>query len=399
MISVPFAKAFIAAHRLPLAFASALTIAAFTSTPALHHLPKQQRDWAGVGGALVVASLAYATSKQKTANEAETVPPQAFATSKLSTAPLLSLATDAASHPHCMVIGKTGAGKSTVAQFLAAQCPGRRFAIAPHYDVAKADTEWNTCDAIFCVGRNYGNEEDESISYADLVSGNISSPTAYQIMRALMDEMNIRYQSISGFDNHECHNWILDESPAVARALGKAFGNNLAPLLFEARKIGLRLWIISQSDQVEALQIKGMGKIRDNFSYLYLGNTVGERLRKLKKRTPQVPADQRLAVVDSTPCLLPSVDTMYATMKANAKPERFVASMPERAFQVPSPVAIAKRGSYTEAEAEHYAQQLENLLRDEPTLTKTVVLKQWGFSGRTYAIGNQLYEAAKALLE
>jgi energy-coupling factor transporter ATP-binding protein EcfA2 len=383
--------------RTLLLFAPALVVGISSSTVGLSQtkLTDRQRTSASLAGTIAVAALAVTNAvlnnKSKQA-EQEPAFTATKATTALTSVALDELALEQQKHPHIMLVGKTGGGKSTLAQYLAAKCPGKRFVIAPHYD--QTTNDWSACHAVFCTGRNYGTPDDEKLEYAKLVAGEYDSPSAYQVIQAIVTELDDRYKSPLPQDAHECHNFILDETPAIGRALDKAFGHLLSPILFESRKVGIRLFVLTQSDNVETLKIKGQGKLRDQFTYIYLGDSAKARQRQLKRKYPVVEADRRWCVVDETPALIPDLGEIHATVTEAAITNRFIASAPEVTYVLPKPSTLKDREP---TEAEWYALEIgcHELLATTPTLTDTQLAQCLGFKGEYYKRGKQLVSALR----
>jgi energy-coupling factor transporter ATP-binding protein EcfA2 len=366
--------------RIALGFASCLLIAgtnrALVSNPNLR--------LAALSGSLGCAVAALRKSRLSNEGESHIGEPQDLP--QYTTEPLTELATDAAKFPHVMLIGKTGSGKTTLAMWLASLAPGKRFAIAPHLDPSKLASEWTACHGVFGGGRNYGSENDAPISYADLVAGEVPAPTAFQILRCLLEEMDRRYKSTEGFDSHEVHNWVIDETPAIARSLDKHFGELLAPQLYEARKVGIRLWILTQNDNVQSLRIKGEGKMRDNFTYIYCGKQAPARLRSLKRRQPVLDPDTRWCVVDESVALVPRL----ADMQSVPVSDRIIGEFPApEATRLPLAGSLKDRPP-TEVEIQAFVRSYDLLTEENPNISKTEILKAWGFSGRNYRAGLDL---------
>lgn len=335
----------------------------------------------------LVALSAFMTGKRLLNKETEDKTDDDIEVSNtLPVKPLLDVARDSTNNPHIMIVGKTGGGKSTLAQYLAALSPGKRYVLSPHFDRTKSD--WSACHGIFGTGRNYGTEEDDSIEYSDLITGNVQSPTAYQVLKAILSEMDSRYRQEIAFESHECHNWIIDESPAVARALDKLFSVTIAPILFESRKVNIRLWIISQSDQVETLRIRGQGKLREQFSHIYLANSAVSRLKTLKKRPPLTTG--RWCVVDEEVSSIPDLSEMSQVIESNEVPERFIANFPDEEPTLPS-VTVWLRRPPNDIEVELLRRKVDEITEDNPDISDGDLIKSLGFKGKYYNLGKDIW--------
>ncbi len=328
---------------------------------------------------------------------ASTQPALAESTSPaLNSSPLTELSVNGAKYPHVLIIGKTGAGKSTIAQGLAAVSPGKRFAIAPHLDPAKLDEEWRSCHGVFCGGRNYGTEEDEPIAYDDLINNRVPNASAFQVLKALHDEMDRRYRDPAGFDSHEQHDWFLDETPAIAKNLDKWFGKLVSPQAYEARKVKLRLWIITQNDNVKAMKLEGEGRVRDNFTYLYLGDQAKRRLRYLvsKQIRPESELEasyKRLAVVDEIPCEVPDKEVLEARIEGNSPANRFVQFYSGEVVLPETPKPIPKTWDEFSQHWDIY-DQLMTWGLDNGKTKRVIVETLWGYKGKNYSTGCEFYD-------
>jgi energy-coupling factor transporter ATP-binding protein EcfA2 len=309
---------------------------------------------------------------------------------------LTELSVNAAKYPHVLIIGKTGSGKSTIAQGLAALSPGKKFAIAPHLDPSKLDDEWRGCNGVFCGGRNYGSEDDPVISYEDLIHNRVKNATAYQVLRALHDEMDRRYKDPAGFDSHEQHDWFLDETPAIAKNLDKWFGKLVSPQAYEARKVKLRLWIITQNDNVRAMKLEGEGRVRDNFTYLYLGEQAKKRLRYLVAKGVQPESAlavsyNRLAVVDETPCEVPDKDVLETRIDSNTPNARFVQFYSGDIVLPEAPKPVPKTWEDFKDSVRVY-DELMTWGLDNGKSKRVIVESLWGFKGKNYSLGCEFYD-------
>jgi predicted RNA-binding Zn-ribbon protein involved in translation (DUF1610 family)/energy-coupling factor transporter ATP-binding protein EcfA2 len=175
--------------------------------------------------------------------------------------------------PHILIAGKTGGGKSTLAEYLASLFDGIVIAVAPHW--TKGD--FTSADLVIGWGRNEGEAVDFKYSFAEILTGQINA-TVGEFMGALFKEMDRRYtltptQERVG-DNEEPITVILDEFNMYANM------ENLPPitskLLREARKVGIRIIVLAQGTEVEALGCKGQGQIRESFTYILVKNKAKE---------------------------------------------------------------------------------------------------------------------------
>jgi len=195
---------------------------------------------------------------------------------------------DRTKYAHMLIANKTGGGKSTLAMALAKGFKSGNelaIAVAPHWQTG----DFGTADLIVGSGRNYGvsaeEYEEKELKNGDVkVTGEVEVPfreilggrrvTVCQFMRSLMNEMNERYQLVDGVYRSKAENRpyltvFLDEYPAYATMPGVA--ECLKQLIRESRKVGIRLFILTQGTEVKTLGIEGEGSIRENLTFIRLG--------------------------------------------------------------------------------------------------------------------------------
>jgi hypothetical protein len=185
--------------------------------------------------------------------------------------------------PHLMILGETGSGKSTICKYLVSQVNAPCLIIDPH----ASPTDWRGFTVIGS-GRNYGDIATEFERLANL--------------------MQIRYEArdkgISQFDPLIV---IIDEFPAIASSLGKGATDTVKLLAREARKVSIRMCLLSQGAEVKTLGLEGEGSIRECFAMLRLGNFALSHGKSLKDKAigEVMETCDRPAMLDQLPCNLP----------------------------------------------------------------------------------------------
>jgi hypothetical protein len=192
----------------------------------------------------------------------------------------------ALSKPHILVLGETGSGKSTLVKFLVSHAAAPSIVLDSH----AAPDDWQNMNVIG-MGRNY-----RAIGEA------VSQLVAF---------MDTRYQARSqGQKQFEPLLVLIDEFPAAAANLGKAFTDNIMLLVREARKVSIRLIILSQGSEVKTLGIEGQGSIRECFAIVAIGKFATDRAKALKDEQIKhfIESAQYPAMLDDLPCELPKID-------------------------------------------------------------------------------------------
>lgn len=160
-------------------------------------------------------------------------------------------------YPHLLLLGKTGAGKTHLAERLLSLLPGDRLVISPHV----RPSEFPGVPKVG-MGRDYG-----AISEA---------------LAELEQEMQQRYEAYAkGINAGRWLNVVIDEYPAIAAYCKNASGV-IQVLAREARKVRIRLIILSQGAEVKTLGIEGQGSLRECFTFCRGRGFVEDHARRLK---------------------------------------------------------------------------------------------------------------------
>lgn len=198
----------------------------------------------------------------------------------------------ALSKPHVMLLGSTGDGKSTLAKHLAANCTAYTIVIDPH----AAPDDWGNLP-VYGAGRNY-----KEIA---------------EIMKVILDLMQARYDARNqGQKQFEPLVVICDEYPAIVASAeaGKVSSSWMKLVSREARKVAIRLVVLTQSPEVKAIGLEGEGSVRDNFCFIKLGEFALDQAKGLKDEAIKLAVEScdRPAMLGNLPCNIPQLSDRVA---------------------------------------------------------------------------------------
>lgn len=192
----------------------------------------------------------------------------------------------ALSKPHMLLLGETNSGKSTLVKFLVSHASAPSLVLDSH----AAPDDWQNMNVIG-MGRNY--------------------PAIGQEVDRLVELMNNRYELRGqGQKQFEPLIVVLDEFPACVANLGKSFTENIMLLVREARKVSIKLIVLSQGSEVKSLGIEGQGSIRECFAMIAIGKFATEKAKSMKDEQIKtfIESAQYPAMLDDLPCQLPKID-------------------------------------------------------------------------------------------
>lgn len=287
-------------------------------------------------------------------------------------------------YPHMLLLGNTGAGKSTLAEFLGIKLQlGKRYVVAPH----RKPGEWQGFDGVYAGGRNYGSTDDPRLTWAEVTAS--QTATAYQVLRAISAEMSRRYTlRDQGIEEWEFIDLYLDEVPALAANVPH-WASMVPSLIMEARKVGIRLWFLTQGDLVKMLGMEGKSALRQSLTYIYLGEFASDRKDELVKAGKLKGAEldhlekaDRPCIVNETVADLPHVSDMKA----------YIASKVQPTAARPQPVKAAAEGPGSPAFAKHedlLNQAIE--LLDQGLSKDQIIFGAWGYHGAEIEVGRKMW--------
>lgn len=231
---------------------------------------------AQIGGCCESSGMATMTTESSASDWGETEDQQG-----VTPFDWIDFRTNRDAYPHIGIAGKSGGGKSWLAEYLASCFDGIVVAVSPHWKKGG----FTSADLVVGWGRNYGTVEDyeqyKHLSFAEILTGkyNIS---ACAFLVALYHEMNRRYQI------DEDQNFVGDSEPEIVAILDEfnAWANTEGlkdftfKLLREARKVKIRLIPLVQGTEVKAMGCEGEGQIREQLTWVLIANKATSYAKK-----------------------------------------------------------------------------------------------------------------------
>ncbi len=208
------------------------------------------------------------------------------------------LVTEPNRFPHLILLGATGDGKTTLAEWLHQAMDAEPIAVHPHWqpsDDPSDPADFAYCDRVVGGGRNF--------------------PAITEFIGQLHQEMDARANlSRSQLRSRPILATVVDELPAIAKNCGDSVTEQIISLLFESRKFRIRLLLLAQADSVKILGLEGQGAVRENLTYIRLGDYAidhGRWLVNKKLAAPELVTwleqQQRPCMVEDAPAIVPTI--------------------------------------------------------------------------------------------
>ncbi|AFY51369.1 hypothetical protein Nos7524_5682 (plasmid) [Nostoc sp. PCC 7524] len=279
----------------------------------------------------------------------------------------------ALSGKHCLIVGDTGTGKSTIAQWLAYQVGGE----VTVYDADAAPDEWTGLNVI---GRRGDFEAIQSGMAADLE----------ELQRRIELRGESGDKALAGKESvliAEELPLLRDEVEIATEWLIKHARRGRKPKRFV---IGL-----TQDDNVKTLGIEGEGGVRKCFRMLRLGKFAVSHAKSLKDLAlvEWLKSGKYRCMVDDMPCQLPDVSSYKMVMPRLQSVTSF---QPLQTAQPTSEQALQPVSSLPEPRDETLAKVVKACL--EAGFSESKVIKEiLGYQGGRYQEGKSLLEKLKDL--
>ncbi|BAZ00525.1 hypothetical protein NIES37_45200 [Tolypothrix tenuis PCC 7101] len=289
-------------------------------------------------------------------------------TEKLSTVAVATAVNilEAIAGKHCLIIGDTGTGKSTIAQWLAQQSNSQ----VKVYDPDASIDEWQGLEVI---GKG-GNFADISASMND---------DLLEMQKRIVARATDGDKANTGKDLciiAEEFPVLKDECDIAPMWLGRIARRGRKPKIF--------VIALSQSDSVTALGIEGDGAIRSNFRYIRLGKFAVNHAKRLKDEglVQWLQSGKYRCMVDDEPCQLPDL-TSYKAVIVRV-PEKPVLPSTE----TPEPLDIHDSPEFLEPEKPVTGGLKSTILplKDAGYSDTRIIKDVLGYRGADYQKGRQL---------
>ncbi len=188
---------------------------------------------------------------------------------------------DRNSFPNVFIVGIPGTGKSTLAEILATQLSPDSLKVVIHPHLKPG--EFTSCQLKLAGGRNIGNSSDsvKEIPVEQLDDNDSAAQGIYSLHLTMRQRYEEYYKGKKQFVPLDC---FIDELPAISQQLGVKWLKQYVPsLLMESRKVGIRIWLLSQSLTVESMGLSGLSDLRDNSTVIRLGKFAVRHMEQLVK--------------------------------------------------------------------------------------------------------------------
>jgi hypothetical protein len=184
---------------------------------------------------------------------------------------------DFAAIPHILLLAPTGWGKTTNGGYILSKLPGDMIVIDPHAE----PNQWANIPVLQPKTFRDGNKVKRDYS-------NIA-----RFLESIEGLMADRYERRSSGDNNFTPlNLVIDEFPACITGLSQCgfnFGEWFASLLFEARKVKIRLVLLTQGKSVKSLNIEGRSEVLECLTFIRGNGFAVDHCKSLSKNTKDEP--------------------------------------------------------------------------------------------------------------